>query len=314
MATGKSSKKKKKDKEDGLKFAIIIVIALIIILGIYIITQSQGSKDPTPTQAPTPTTIVLGTTNTPVPDTNPTDAPAVATQTPNPTEATATKAPEATSTPEPTPVPTTAVEPTAVPATSTPLPEITPTPTAVPRVTVDEAKAVVTKKVDTNLYTVALMNDQLNVDGTDYFMYAVYEKSTGKPFSSFLIVSKQSGDIYYYENGTISEFDKFPPDSTSIKDPSQETGTVISADKAYKLLCTIDKDTLMLVKAPSEYVAEYDKEAIVTVNGKNCYEIFLFETTNGKRVLRGDFFVSEDGLDCYVSDPDTGEFRPIPIG
>ncbi len=301
MAT-KKSRSRKKQQQDGLKFAIIIVTALILLLAIYIISKAGkegGKTTPTPVPA-TPTTIVL-VTETPTPVVNPTEQP------------------KSTVTPEPTAEPTGSVlVPTQeVPLTGVPVgtqAPLTPTPTVAPSITESEAKAALEKKVDKNLYTLSIVNDHLNVDGTDFFMYAVYEKQSGKSFSSFIIVSKQSGKMYYYDNGSISDFDKFPPDDAVSKDPSQQTGKGITADQAYQLLCTMDKDALMIAKNPSEYTAEYDKEATVNIEGKNCYEIYLIEVTNGKRITRGVFFVSEDGLDCYYRDYDTEMFKPIPIG
>lgn len=310
MASGTSRGKKKK-QQDSLRFGVVIIAALIILLIIYIISKLNENRKPETPDAPaTPTSIVL-TTETPTPKAEATKAETAPTKKP---EASATAAPEATATPEPTAVvvPTEAIPLTGVPV-GTQIP-FTPTPTLAPVISESEAKVLIEKKVDKAQYSLSLMNDHLNVDGTDFFMYAVYEKSSGKAFSSFIIVSKQTKKIYYYDNGAISDFDKFPPDNAVSKDPSQQSGAGISADKAYNLLCSVDKEVLMLTKAPSEYTAEYDAEASVTVSGKNCYAISLLDVTNGKRVLRGEFFISEDGLDLYIVDPDTGEFIPIPIG
>lgn len=300
MAT-KTSKGRKKNQQDGIKFAIIVVIALILLLAIYIISKASkenGNNEPAPSA--TPTTIVL-LTETPTPEVKPTE----------PQKVTATPEPAA----EPTGavvVPTEAIPLTGVPV-GTQVP-FTPTPTIAPSVSESDAKAALEKKIDKNTYSLSLVNDHLNVDGTDFFMYAVYDKKSGKAFSSFVIVSKQSGKIYYYDNGSISDFGKFPPDDAVVKDPSQQTGKGITADQAYELLCTMDKDSLMLAKAPSEYTPEYDKDPLVNIEGKNCYQIYFIEVTNGKRVTRGEFFISEDGLDCYFFDYDTETFKPIPIG
>ena len=76
----------------------------------------------------------------------------------------------------------------------------------------------------------------------------------------------------------------------------------------------MNKDDLLLAKAPSEYEADYSSVISIEIKGKDCYSIQLFETSNGKKRLRGEFFISVDGLNCYYIDNDTNEYVLVPIG
>lgn len=301
MATGRKKSKKRK-QQDTVRFGIVILIALIILLIIFIISKLSKKEGGEVTPAPSPTTIAL-TTETPTPKPEATEAPA-ATKKPvdNPTEA-----------PVPTAEP---VEPTKEPE-ATSAPTSTPAPTKKPENKVTEkkdAEALLFKKIDKNAYTVTMYEDRFkDTDGNEFFAFIVSDKEN-KSMVLHVVVSKETGKIYYNDDGLLSEMTKFPPDNVVTKDPSEVIGKGITADQAYKLLCTLDKDVLGLLKKPSEYTAEYDKEAYTPVMGKNCYDIELLETSNGKKILRGRYFISEDGLDCYYVDPDTETFVPIPIG
>ncbi|MBR6359552.1 MAG: hypothetical protein IKS11_07880 [Lachnospiraceae bacterium] len=312
MATRKKKGKKKGNQQEGLKFAIVVLSALILLLVIYLIQRVQKENRATPTDAPTPTTMVLNTgtpaptSGTPVKDT-PT---AIPTETPTP-PAFVTEAP----TPEPTgmvAVPTQDIPLTGVPVGTQ---AVTPTPATTAGISHDEALALIEKNIDKSLYSASLTNDDLNIDGSDLYLFTIYDKTTGKAFPSFLAVSRQTGKLYYYDSLTLSEFDKFPPDTAAAVDPEKQPVTGgITAKQAYELLCTMNKDDLFLAKGPADYQAEYSDVITNEINGKDCYSIQLFETSNGKKRLRGEFFISTDGLDCYYNDSDTGEFVLVPIG
>ena len=218
MTTRKKKGKKKGNQQEGLKFGIVILSALILLLVIYLIQRAVNDNRVKPTDAPTPTTMVLNT-ETPAPTSGPAakDTPtAVPTETPTP-------ATFVTETPTPEPTGIVAVPTQDIPLTGAPVgtQTVTPTPTVAAGIGHDDAVALIEKNIDKNLYNASLTNDELNVDGSDFFLFTIYDKSSGKAFPSFIAVSRQTGKLYYYDSLTLSEFDKFPPDSASAGDPEE---------------------------------------------------------------------------------------------
>ncbi len=298
MATRKKKGKKKGNQQEGLKFAIVVLSALILLLVIYLIQRVQKENRATPTDAPTPTTMVLNT------------------GTPAPTSGTPVKdTPTAIPTETPTPAPTAATPTTEAP-TMTPEPTPTPEPTKeVTLINENEALALLEKKISKDQYLASLQNDNLKIDGTKYYLFSIQEKGSTKVYPLFVAVNGVNGELSYYDGERLLEFLKFPQDSASAGDPEKPpVNASITAKQAYDLLCTMNKDDLLLAKNPSEYEAEYSDEISFERNGKDCYTITLFETSNGKKRNRGEFFISVDGLDCYYYDADLEDFVLVPIG
>ena len=295
--SGTSKKKQKEKQQETLRFAIVIVAALILLIIIYMIQRYSKPSEAEPSKAPTPTSMVF---DTPTPEAVPTE------------KADPTKAPtNAAVTDTPTPAPT---ETQAPAETATPTPEPTATQAAL-LISDADAQTTVEKSIDKALYKASLIDDHLNVDGVVYYEFEMSDKATGKKYSPFIVVSKNDGKMYYYDGTGVTAFTKFPLDTASTEDPDKvPVSGGITAAQAYKILCSMDKDDLLLAKNPSEYRAEYTNEIDLTIDGKDCYNIQLFETSNGKERLRGSFFISVDGLNCYYIDTDTELPVLVPIG
>jgi len=206
----------------------------------------------------------------------------------------------------PTEVPTQAVEPTAAP-TATPTPTSTPTPT--PVLSVTEAEKAVKDKVDTSVYDVQLVNENLVVGNTGYYQFGAIKNQ--EFVSPFLVVSKADGSLHFYDSteGTVYDFTKFPvkAEATPTPVPTPEPVGILTAKEAYEVLCTYSKESLHIAKDVKEYDAEYDEE-LTLIDGVDCYRINLSEFSNGKVRNRGEFYISVDGTKCYYIDSDTNEF------
>lgn len=296
QSSGKSTRKKKNSSDDTMKFLLVLVIAGIAIALIFF---SRSKEDDTSgskiTGTPTPT-VEAGLTEAP-------EDTVVPTPTVNPTEE---PAPDnvATATPE--------AEPTATPVpTATPAPTNTPTPTPTPALSATEAKKVVTDKVDTSVYDVQMINENLSVGNGSYYQFGAIKNQ--EFVSPFLVVSKADGSLHFYDSteGTVYDFTTFPLKTeatpTPTPEPTPEPSKTLTAAEAYEVLCTYSKDALHIAKEVKEYDAEYDNE-LTLINGVDCYRINLSEFSNGKVRNRGEFYVSVDGTKCYYIDSDTNEF------
>jgi len=209
-----------------------------------------------------------------------------------------------------TPVPevTATSAPTATPEpTATPTPEPTATPT--PALSAADAEKVVSAKVDTSVYSVQLINENLMVGNAGYYQFGAIKNQ--EFVSPFLVVSKADGSLYFYDSteGTVYEFTKFPVNEpvTQTPAPTQEPAATLTAKEAYEVLCTYSKESLHIAKEVKEYDAEYDNE-LTFIDGMDCYRINLSEFSNGKVRNRGEFYVSVDGTKCYYIDSETNEF------
>jgi hypothetical protein len=193
--------------------------------------------------------------------------------------------------------------------TATPTPTNTPTPTPTPALNAAEAEKVVKGKVDTEVYDVQLVNENLVVGNGRYYQFgAIKNQEFASPF---IVVSKADGSLHFYDSteGTVYDFTKFPIDApaTPTPMPTPEPAGTLTAKEAYKVLCSYSKEALHIAKDVKEYDAEYDEE-LTLINGVDCYRINLSEFSNGKVRNRGEFYVSVDGTACYYIDSETNEF------
>ena len=213
---------------------------------------------------------------------------------------------EVTITSTPTPVPT--LTSTPIP-TSTPTPTNTPTPTPTPALTAEEAEKIVTEKIDTTVYSVQLVNASLLVGNGRYYQFGAI---SGQEFVyPFLVVNKADGTLHYYDSteDTVFDFTKFPlqAEATPTPIPTKAPAGNLTAEEAYKVLCTYSKEPLHIAKDVSAYDAEYGSE-LTLIDGVDCYRINLSEISNGKVRNRGEFYISIDGAKCFYIDSNTNEF------
>ncbi|MBO5177328.1 MAG: hypothetical protein J6K04_01600 [Lachnospiraceae bacterium] len=294
--SGKGTRKKKKSSDDTMKFLLVLVIAAIAIALIFFSQSKENPADSKPTATPTPATAGTDTTiNTPAPD-----AAATPTEAPEPGQDNREETPTVT----PTPLATNTPMPTA-----TPTPTNTPTPTPTPALSVTEAEKVVKDKVDTEVYDVQLVSENLVVGNGRYYQFgAIKNQEFVYPF---LVVSQADGSLHFYDSteGTVFDFSKFPLKAEATPTPTVTPAPsgVLTAKEAYEVLCTYSKDALHIAKEVKEYDAEYGDE-LTFIDGVDCYRINLSEFSNGKIRNRGEFYISVDGTKCYYIDSDTNEF------
>ena len=289
-SSGKNTRKGKDSSDDTLKFLLVLVIAGIAIALIFFSQSGKEEKTGTMT-TPTPT---VAAENTTVPENTPTPTVPEQQNTPTPVVA------EATSTPSPT---------ATLAPTSTPTPTNTPTPTPTPALTAEEAEKIVLEKVDSTVYNVQLVNASLQVGNGSYYQFgAIYGQEFVYPF---LVVSKADGTLHCYDSteDTVFDFTKFPLQEEAVPTPEPTAAPVtnLTADEAYKVLCTYSKEALHIAKDVSAYDKEYDSE-LTLIDGVDCYRINLSEVSNGKVRNRGEFYVSVDGTKCFYIDSNTNEF------
>ena len=288
--TSSKKKKKKNSSDDTMKFLLVLVIAGIAI-AMLVFMQKNGENGENPDKPPTPTVAENATPSltqgaeTPVPTKAQESA-----GTPKPTEAVATNTPKATQTPEPTEEP----EPT-------PDEDV---------LSAEDAQKLVKASVKSS-YTVQLINDHLWVGDAEYYQFCVLDENSQMLYP-FLVVEQLEGGLYCYDalEGTISVFTTFPLEGGGEVQvtPEPEEQKTISADEAYRILCTYAKESLKLSKEASQYDAEYGSE-LTLINRNNCYRINLFEVADNGRVKNcGEFYISVDGTKCYYIDSETNEF------
>jgi len=306
QSSGKNKRKKKNSSDDTMKFLLVLIIAGIAIALIFFSQPGDKENNSQLTGTPTPTTTV-GTTGSPE-----------ASEAPGVTMAPTTEPSREQNTVAPTAVPTSAPEETRVPEpTATTAPQETPEPTATstpsptptPALSMTDAEAVVTGKVDTSVYDVQLMNEHLVVGNRSYYQFGAIKDQ--KIIAPFFVVSKADGSLHFYDSteDTVFDFTKFPlyAEATATPTPTAVPVSRLTAKQAYEVLCTYSKDALNIAKEVKEYDAEYDDE-LTLINGIDCYRINLSEFSNGKVRNRGEFYVSVDGTKCYYIDNNTNEF------
>lgn len=212
--------------------------------------------------------------------------------------------------------PSVTTEPT-IGVTVTPTPEVTvkpavsPTPevtgeatvTEAPKVTEAEALKLVTDAIADNQYTVVLKKEPLSIEGKEYYAYVI--SKDGVEINPEIIVLKENGTLYYYDNaGVISAFTKFPLDKVETATPE---GEEISKDAAIERVAKLSKKVLGLSKDLKDYIVEVD-EWPTTVNGENTYCLNVFDKMDNGQQLVGIYYVSLDGKDVYNLNDETQEF------
>lgn len=291
-STSSKKKKKKNSSDDTMKFLLVLVIAGIAI-AMLVFMQKNGENgetpDGTPTMAESMTPSLTKGAETPVP--TKVQEP---TGTPKPTEAATTNTPKPTQTKAPTAAPTEEPEPTP----------------DVDVLSAEDAQKLVKASVKSS-YTVQLINDHLWVGDSEYYQFCVLDENNQMLYP-FLVVEQLEGGLYCYDamEGTVSVFTTFPLEGSGGTQvtPTPEEQETISADEAYRILCTYSKESLKLAKEAAQYDAEYGSE-LTLINRNNCYRINLFEVADNGRVRNcGEFYISVDGTKCYYIDSETDEF------
>ncbi|MBQ9766965.1 MAG: hypothetical protein IJW37_02540 [Lachnospiraceae bacterium] len=277
MATGKKKSKKKKNEGPDLLTIVVVLVAIILVVVLLV----NYNKDKDGKEQPTP-------------------PPGIAT-TEAPLTPTAGAGQDERVTPQPTAAPIATPEATKAPET-----EATPIPTEVPVLSVDEAMSILRGRIDlaADAYSIELLDDHLMIEGEEYYNFCIND-TNGEAMEPLLIVEKKEGTLLCYDySGVVSQFSKFPLDKTE----TGSAGTVaITAEEAKKVLTGYSGAALGLAKEPSSYDMTVDEWTTV-IQGKECYGINLFETSDGKQRFRGVFYVTLDGSAVYSADEVTGDF------
>lgn len=197
--------------------------------------------------------------------------------------------------------------PSQVPAATKPpvtqQPVATPVPTSEPVLSVEEARRMIEERIEIEEFSTELLDDHLMIDGEEYYAFCVNDVD-GETMEPLLIVEKKKGTLFCYDmSGVMSEFTKFPLDQTETGSTGEKT---ISEEEAEKILAGYSKERLGLAMEAASYEMEVDAWT-TTADGRDCYGISLFEITNGKKRIRGTFYVALDGSAVYSRDEITGE-------
>lgn len=271
-------------------FLLLLLITIIVLAVLYFQNKSEGSGDGTPT----PTGQVQPGGVTPQPEDGK-------------QQNTVTPGAGATQTPVPTTKPTDeAGEPTDVPQ-ETPTPEENGTPT--PQVTVPASDHILTAEADEILadvfweegYRFTLSDSEFTVDGTVYYRYDAFYGGVAQDYD--VLVRKADGELYYYENGSLREFDGVPEHT---KEPETDEGTEeMTSDQAAELLRQFPYTSLGLPAALDECSLVLDNWKTV-VDGVECSCLNVFY--NG--TLAGSIYFTEDAAHVYYLD-EFGEFVKV---
>lgn len=81
--------------------------------------------------------------------------------------------------------------------------------------TSDEAMSLIRERINTDIYTVELVEESVSVEGKDYYQFLV--SSNGSAVYPYLIVDKQSGTVFCYtEEGEVRGYSSFPLYDASV--------------------------------------------------------------------------------------------------
>lgn len=267
-------------------FLVLLVITVIVLAVLYFRKDADEPENPVPTQQVQPGGVTPGAGDvTGEPTAEPT-VPDEPTQTP-----TATPVMTPADTPQPTkePEPTEAVSPT-------------------PQATVPAEQGIGTAQADEILadvfwevgYRFTLSDSDFTLDGETYYRYdASYQ---GEAQSYDVLVRRDDGELYYYENGTKRDFDGLPEHT---KQPEEAVSGTMTADAAAELLRQFSHTSLGLPAPLDECSLMLDNWKTV-VYGEECYCLNVFYDG----ALAGNLYFTEDAAKVYYLD-EFGEFVAV---
>ncbi|MDD6035275.1 MAG: hypothetical protein PUC30_03615 [Lachnospiraceae bacterium] len=269
-SSGKNTGRSNHKENSGPDLLTVIVVLVAVVLVLVLISKYTGDKEGNGSPTPTVTAPLTGQTGEDEP-----------TKTVSPSDA-----------------------PEATPSVTKPVkdePDSKPTPTVKPVLSVEEAKSVLNKKIESDKYDIELLDDHLIIDGVEYYSFCITDKN-GNEMEPLLIVDKEEGTLFCYDlNDGVSAFSKFPLDKT-------ETGTngedIITAEEAKRVLAGYSKEALGLLGNVSDYEMTVD-DWTTMASGVECYGINLFGPAGN---LCGTYYVALNGSAVYSQDDETGEF------
>lgn len=269
-------------------FLLLLLVTIIVLAVLYFKNSSGDSGD----AAPTPTGQVQpgGVTAQPEDGTG---------------QDTVTPVPPAT----PTPVPT-AAEPTGGAGEITDVPQETSTPEAIvtptPKVSSPAADHILTAEADEILadvfweegYRFTLTDSEFTVAGTVYYRYDTFYGGVAQSYD--VLVRRSDGELYYYENGSLREFDGVPAHTEQTETDAESNE--MTSDRAAELLRQFPYTSLGLPAELDECSLVLDNWKTV-VDGVECSCLNVFY--NG--TLAGSIYFTEDAAHVYYLD-EFGEF------
>ncbi|MDE6874286.1 MAG: hypothetical protein K2P87_07485 [Lachnospiraceae bacterium] len=271
-------------------FLVLLVVTVIVLAILYFRKDGDEPENPVPTQQVQPGGVTPGADGvtgspTDVPDPTgpiePTDAPT------EPPVMTPTDVPDPTREPDPTE----AVSPT-------------------PKATVPPSEGIDTAEADEILadvfwevgYRFTLSDSDFVSGGERYYRYDVsYE---GKAQSYDVLVRRDDGELYYYENGKKRDFDGLL-EHTEQPDKEDTLSDAMTADAAAELLKQFSYTSLGLPAPLDECSLMLDNWKTV-VYGEECHCLNVFY--NG--TLAGNIYFTEDAGKVYYLD-EFGEFVAV---
>lgn len=290
----------------------LLLIALVLVIIVLAILFFRKDKDepagPAPTGSAKPseaiTPGIFGTISpepsiTPMGEVSATPEPTATLPAPTKAE----EIPDATATPEPTSAPET----------------ITPSPTAEAEVTnpdsasqtpapskdslnAEEANDILAGIFWEAGYRFTLSDSDFSKGNVEYFRYDV--AYGGKTLDYDVLVEKEDGEVYLYEDGAVKKFDGLPDHKGEESDGEKENEE-ITADLAAELLADIPYTSLGLPAALDECSLALDNWKTV-VAGEEAYCLNVFY----QGALAGNLYFTEDAEHVYYLD-EFGEFVKV---
>lgn len=309
--SGNKKKRKKKDSDRWVNLFLVLLLITIVVLAIlYFKKDKDEPADPVPTGSVNPneaiTPGILPGTISPEPSVTPTGE-ISATPEPTVTISVPTKGeeiPDATATPKPTPGSETITpEPTAAAEVTNPdSVSQTPVPGKSDSVSAEEANDILAGIFWEAGYRFTLSDSDFSKESAEYFRYDV--AYGGKTQDYDVLVKKEDGKVYFYEDGVIREFDGLPDHSGQEPDAEKEDGE-ITADFAAELLAEIPYTSLGLPAALDECSLALDNwKTVVAGEEAYCLNVFYQGT------LAGNLYFTEDAEHIYYLD-EFGEFVKV---
>lgn len=271
-------------------FLLLLLITVIVLAVLYFKNKGGEAGDGTPT--PTGQAQPGGLTPQPEEET-PQSTKAAQPQeepTPSPTAQPTQEAPDGTQAPSETP----ALSPTAAPTPQA-------SPSGQDYIQTAEADEILADVFWEEGYRFTLSDSDFAAGGTAYYRYDAFYGSAEEPYD--VLVRKSDGELYYYENGALKEFDGVPEHA---KEPDADGETPeLTSDEAAELLRQFPYTSLGLPAPLDECSLVLDNWKTV-VDGVECSCLNVFY--NG--TLAGSIYFTGDAAHVYYLD-EFGEFVKV---
>lgn len=188
--------------------------------------------------------------------------------------------------------------------TVTATPTIKPTPTSKPsasitigeELTVADAQAILEERLDTTKYSLDLLSQSIDIDGTSFIAFLASEDSI--PLEPVLIVNKYSGKISCLsKEGKTIAFNNFPMNQQEETIALDWNGTFYMRDKYERIVSTLelvqnDNSSFEFFVQSKDNLTTYNLAGIGHIDNDNA----IFTSEDGKELM---FMMAEDSITLF---------------